>query len=152
LNRRELWKPRSDAMGKVARELERLKGLRRRPLAGPGAAMSHPAARVSKALKGSLTFAAARRQTAREVLEGLGRVGREIMELVAELRPEAENARWKDRQRRSRARRPAFVKSLRIENFKAIRRLDLAFDTGAGDEDGSSKASWNVFLGENGVG
>jgi uncharacterized protein (TIGR02646 family) len=153
LNRQELVKGRASAMEEVAAACVAVAGRRPRLLAGTGAPMSHPAARVKRLLAPWLPFGAARRQAARDALMDMGGYGEQIISLVPELSLAAgESVAYVPAPRR-RKRRTAYVRGLRIANFKTIGRLALVFrDPPMEAATEIPLTSWRAFVGENGAG
>jgi uncharacterized protein (TIGR02646 family) len=152
LNRPELRKERAIEMEKVAEACRKLEGRRGRVLAGTGSAMAHPATHVRRVLRAFLPYGAARRQVVRQVLSRFGSFGEQVLSLLPELASPQERKRWAELARLGRKRRPAYVKEVRIRNFKAIRDLHLTFDNPSLASDNTQPAGWKVFLGENGAG
>jgi uncharacterized protein (TIGR02646 family) len=154
LNRKDLVHGRALAMENVATACRALSRRRRRLVAGTGAAMSHPAARVRKLLASWLPFGAARRQAARDALRSMGAFGEQVAVLVPEL--DAYRVGESAAQVRApsvRRRRTAYVRELTICNFRMIRRLELAFEDPPLRESGDPiRTGWTVYVGENGAG
>src|SRR5262245_23056525 len=152
LNRKELVKARAMAIEEAAAATLALSRRRGRLVAGTGAAMSHPAARVRKWLASWLPFGAARRQVARDALKGMGGYGEQIISLVPELTSGSEAAA-QVRRPSIRRRRTAYVRELTIANFKTIRRLSLVFRDPPPEASADlPMTGWRVFVGENGAG
>ena len=150
LNRKSLVKGRAHAWEEVAAVCRAIARRRHRLVAGTGAPMSQPKNRLRKALEPWLPFAAARRQAARYELKAMGGFGEQIMSLVPELSPPRGDESYL-RAPRVRNRRTAYVRDVRIENFKAIRKLALKIEDPP-DVSVLPLVSWTVFLGENGAG
>lgn len=154
LNRKRLVEGRSHAMEEVSAACYTLGRRKHRLVAGTGAAMSHPAARVRKLLASWLPFSAARRQAAHDALKDMGPYGIQIAALLPTLLPSNDSKEDKNRIATvSRKRRTAYVRELSIANVKGIKRLDLAFKEPESPPSAHPDAvGWRVFVGENGVG
>lgn len=146
LNRGELVEGRWQAMQEAQRACREVTKRANRLVAGTGASMSHPAARVARKLLPWMPFSAARRWAARKALERLGGFGQQIIGLVPAL-ASASGAKRAVKPT-TRRRRAVYMKQLVIENFRAIRQVSLDFDGGSD----AGAASWKVVLGENGTG
>lgn len=138
--------------------------------------MSQPDARVKRLLRPWYPFLAARRQAALQALESMGSYGKQIIDLVPQLRPGKVAVVKGVGQAGRRRRRTAYITDIRIENFKSIRQLELVFKTEltrvpvlpdslnvpvtnavtpastANEVTTATKAGWKLLLGENGTG
>jgi uncharacterized protein (TIGR02646 family) len=153
LNRRDLVRGRALAIEEAVAACEALSGRRKRLVGGGGAAMSHPAARVRRLLAPWLPFCAARRQAVRRELHHMGGYGDQIVSLLPDLFGSdhtSEEVHVRPPLRRKH--RTAYVRELKIQNFKAIHRLELAFADSLPTSADSPAADWRVFIGENGAG
>lgn len=152
LNRRDLVRGRAKAIEEAVTAC-RATSRTQRPVGGGGAPFSHPAARIRRLVQPWLPYCAARRQAVRRALLHTGGYGEQIVSLIPELAsvdPKAPIAYV--RPPRTRKRRTAYVREVRIQNFKAIHRLHLVFSDPAHTREDASAAGWSVFVGENGAG